>query len=737
LLGRVAHEMAKIGATGVKRLPGLVCGGLVRKQLSWRQNQTVTSHRGDLMSSQEDRAAARDHRRRDPREAEVVLARLLPDESLRRAVVVILGESIDEAHRANPAAWEVTLNLERPLVRLNVGQVLVLSLQPENVLVALDKTALDQEARQRLKEVGAKGHRFNMLPDLRYFDLPAESLATLWQGIRASHRAALSKAGKGFTCTPFYRAHSPGVLEHLSRVLGRDLPSPTHATPQGRQQAIQDVVELVRKKYPGWTGFDDRRLVADEREYKLKTIEKTRLLLSRQELAGLLEGGGYEEFAARLEAVGKDNNLLFRGVPRAGDLGILYQETLNKSEFCRSVFDLLYGEGETVDRLGRYLAWVTAQGLPNKWTFPTYFLWACWPEREVFVKPTVASAAVKLLGSDLDVGLPSADTYVEFRALVFDLKEALASYGPRDATDLQSFLYVAVAQAAGGLVDPQKRSEIERLLEDFRTSYAGSEAGQRHRRLYATARKEARQSFKSIVEAAARGEDVTDAVLLKLLPHNNSSGNRERAAWISWAPAVTKDLKQWFEGSGWAKPGDWPRVSATLLRFLERVSASPEVLEEAWKDFDADCPAKGLQSGLLSPAMNALRPDAFLVVNNKSRRVINYISGKSFRQPFADYAEANRTGLALVEELQDLLTFDALEGLAPADVFDMFSHWLVAEKKFDFGKRRYWKIAPGEGARLWEDWRQKRIVSIGWNELGDLTGADRKTFDQPPRANNP
>ena len=37
-----------------------------------------------------------------------------------------------------------------------------------------------------------------------------------------------------------------------------------------------------------------------------------------------------------------------------------------------------------------------------------------------------------------------------------------------------------------------------------------------------------------------------------------------------------------------------------------------------------------------------------------------------------------------------------------------------------FGAADVWVIAPGEGARLWEDFLKQRIVAIGWDFLGDL-----------------
>ena len=43
-------------------------------------------------------------------------------------------------------------------------------------------------------------------------------------------------------------------------------------------------------------------------------------------------------------------------------------------------------------------------------------------------------------------------------------------------------------------------------------------------------------------------------------------------------------------------------------------------------------------------------------------------------------------------------------------------------------KVRYWKIAPGEGARYWDLWRLEGIITIGWNSLGDTGDMDRDAF---------
>jgi len=69
--------------------------------------------------------------------------------------------------------------------------------------------------------------------------------------------------------------------------------------------------------------------------------------------------------------------------------------------------------------------------------------------------------------------------------------------------------------------------------------------------------------------------------------------------------------------------------------------------------------------------------------------------------------------------------------LSDADQFDMFCHWLVSIKKFDFkaAAMHYWKIAPGESAWQWDECREQGFIGIGWDELGNLTNLSREAFD--------
>jgi hypothetical protein len=172
--------------------------------------------------------------------------------------------------------------------------------------------------------------------------------------------------------------------------------------------------------------------------------------------------------------------------------------------------------------------------------------------------------------------------------------------------------------------------EFPGLYEEFINSdYLDSLDGMRHLDAYEEERVQGRRNFESVLEARERGEDVTDLVLLKLLPHNDTEGNRERGAWVHIEPAIQKDIKTKYEGAGWTKPEDWPAIAEAILDLLHWCNEDPELLSEACAEFAQLPYSKGFQTGMLTPILNALRPEDYLLVNDKSRRTINYFSAAS------------------------------------------------------------------------------------------------------------
>lgn len=272
--------------------------------------------------------------------------------------------------------------------------------------------------------------------------------------------------------------------------------------------------------------------------------------------------------------------------------------------------------------------------------------------------------------------------------------------------------------------------DFSELFKEFVGSFVDSQEGQDHLRRYAKEREEAKQNFKTICEMESRGDNITDTVLTKMLPHANTKNNRSKGAWIHVAPTITKDIQEWFENAGWTKPDDWPAISKTILEFVRRCVKEPEALKDHCKWFVNNIPSKGFQLGMLSPILNALKPEAFTIINIKPRHTLNYFCNKSYQNNLLDYPVLNKLNFDFQKKHGDLFE-EVGQGIAlPGDVFDMFSHWLVAVRKFNFKEAKVYKIAPGEQAWNWDACRDEGYISIGWDELGDLSGLSKDEFSK-------
>ncbi len=279
-----------------------------------------------------------------------------------------------------------------------------------------------------------------------------------------------------------------------------------------------------------------------------------------------------------------------------------------------------------------------------------------------------------------------------------------------------------------------KNDEFTELFVEFSEVYLASPEAQARLVAYSVAREEARANLKALVAADARGEDVTEAVLFQLLPYADTSPNRERGFWIHPVPALKTDARARFESAGWVQPQEWPAVARAILTWVRRCVAEPAALPKTCQWFFELPYAKGFQAGTLSPILNALRPITFVLLNNKSRRVINYFAGTEYTQDLCDYAEANTTGCALIEIVSPTLRATAGQlaidtEVRPQDLFDLFCHWLVTIRQYDFGNIAYWKITPGEAPEDWDAWREGGFIAMATYDLGDLSNSNRAEFN--------
>ena len=156
-----------------------------------------------------------------------------------------------------------------------------------------------------------------------------------------------------------------------------------------------------------------------------------------------------------------------------------------------------------------------------------------------------------------------------------------------------------------------KKAEFVRLFQEFVSSYPYTPDGLRHKAAYEDQRQQGRRNFEAIATATNSEEDVTEAVLLEILPYVNT--------------------------------------------------------------------------GMLTTILHYLRPHQFLCLNNKSISVINYFTDSLYSQELIDYPTINVIGRNLIQELAKDMHQTGAPSLRDEDLFDMFCHWLVAVKQYDFG----------------------------------------------------
>ncbi|MCA9920686.1 MAG: hypothetical protein KC445_22190, partial [Anaerolineales bacterium] len=78
---------------------------------------------------------------------------------------------------------------------------------------------------------------------------------------------------------------------------------------------VQELIQLIRQRYPEWESFAHPDFMADEISYKQATIAKAQNWLNQTALDQLLAEGAYDTFLDRLNKLVQDNNLLWRSVP--------------------------------------------------------------------------------------------------------------------------------------------------------------------------------------------------------------------------------------------------------------------------------------------------------------------------------------------------------------------------------------------------------------------------------------
>jgi hypothetical protein len=204
--------------------------------------------------------------------------------------------------------------------------------------------------------------------------------------------------------------------------------------------AVKGAINRFLEAFPAFPGgFDSQFYRAYERRYKENTAQFVAERLAKEQLDELIASRDYEEIG--LLARRALNNLVFRSEQIA-----LHDALRTKAvaqPFAEGLRELLYGEFEfALEALAALLRPHNAA----KWPILTFWPFFRFPNRHMFLKPTIVRICAGRLGYELHYErLPNRTTYQSLLGFTEFLRAGIAELKPRDNIDLQTFMY-AVAK---------------------------------------------------------------------------------------------------------------------------------------------------------------------------------------------------------------------------------------------------------------------------------------------------
>lgn len=204
-----------------------------------------------------------------------------------------------------------------------------------------------------------------------------------------------------------------------------------------RFRSLPESIQRFLKEYAG--GFYGERFARNERDYKVNAHRLMRELLDKDGFKALLTKTDYEEICRRALKVVNSTNLIFPNEKMALKDGLNSSE--NKRRFSEVLYSHLFGESALEQRFME-LCDLLYEMKAGKWTTATYFLFFMFPERYMFIKPTITKNSADICAFDIryrpDLNWVTYEAVLRFSQF---LKDALVDLKPRDMIDVQSFMW--------------------------------------------------------------------------------------------------------------------------------------------------------------------------------------------------------------------------------------------------------------------------------------------------------
>lgn len=224
------------------------------------------------------------------------------------------------------------------------------------------------------------------------------------------------------------------------------------------------------------------------------------------------------------------------------------------------------------------------------------------------------------------------------------------------------------------------RAEMEALLREYALACVPGSEERARLDQWPAIRLTARQNWIALMENFRAGRDIAEDALWKLLPYKETPLSRAKGAFLHIAPAFREDPRSRLQSSGFCTENDFPGLGRGLFEFVLRCDDYPADLWQACESFAALPGGKAFTSGMLSPFLNALRPDDFALINADGRVVLNHFCQCGLTTALTDYSTANSAARELLRALLPLLKADAFRNCRPEDVFEGFCCWLTNKR---------------------------------------------------------
>jgi len=263
------------------------------------------------------------------------------------------------------------------------------------------------------------------------------------------------------------------------------------------------------------------------------------------------------------------------------------------------------------------------------------------------------------------------------------------------------------------------KSKLIRLFQEFISSYLYTADGLSQKAAYEKQRQQRDHQLQAIASESAE----TEPILLQLFPDTDlqlTDVNQVISLQIPASRDRRRELLAQRTNFDVCALKIIQTVGKNLVNFLHRCQNYPHQLSAACIKFYHKPYSQSFSIPAIAPFLNGLQPDRFLAIDGQSLQVINYFGQKDYTDQLADYPAVNQLGQDLIAQLAQEMHQPGVPALKDGDLFDLFCHWLVDEKKDELNARMVGE-KPVFGEQVKEVEWQPEYPLAAWAEETGLT----------------